>query len=341
MYIFFVPLQILWVNTHIFFIFNLVLLGALSLHYFINKDYKQFKSVFILVTAVLVVSFINPFTYKGVLEPLNIFKEYGYMLVENQSLLFMQKRFWSFVYFYFEAFLLLFAFVILLLIKSKKIKQNFFYLITSFAFAVLSIKFNRASPLFAFTFAPLLTFLVNKYLNKNFRGAIIVLCSFIFILPTTFSPLYKGGFGVGLTPKIFSSKNFFDNNNIKGPIFNNYDIGGYLIFTQFDKEKVFVDNRPEAYSVDFFKNTYIPMQRDYEKFKKVDEKYHFNVIYFYRHDLTPWGQEFLVSLIDNENWVPIYVDEYCIIFIKNSTTNKYIIDMYNIDRSVFSVKKNK
>lgn len=340
LYSVFIPLQIVWINTHIFFIFNLLLLGVLFLHLLVNKSYKTAKSIFFLGVLTLAVSFINPFTYKAVLEPLNIFKQYGYMLVENQSLLFMQKRFWSFIYFYFEAFLFLFFVTFLILLKSKKIKENTFYILTLLAFAILSIKFNRASPLFAFTFAPLLTFIISKFVLKAFKGAIVVLCCFIFILPTNFSPLYKGGFGVGLMPKTFNSKNFFDSNKIAGPIFNNYDIGGYLIFTQFDKEKVFVDNRPEAYPVAFFKDTYIPMQLDPKKFKKVDGEYNFNVIYFYRYDLTPWGQEFLVGLINNTDWVPVYVDNYCIIFVKDVLDNKYIIDKYKLDKSIFSVKKN-
>ena len=37
----------------------------------------------------------------------------------------------------------------------------------------------------------------------------------------------------GLSPYIQESALFFRHNNIEGPIFNNYDIGGYLIFNLF------------------------------------------------------------------------------------------------------------
>lgn len=335
----FIPLQLVWVNTHIFFIFSYFLFGSLFLHLLINKDFVRAKQIVYLLIGLVLVSLVNPFTYKGVLEPFNIFKQYGYMLVENQSVLFMQKRFWSFIYFYFEAFLFLFVVVFVVVFKNKKIKKNAFYIITTLGFASLTIKYNRATPLFAFTFAPLLTYLVYKYIPKSFKGAVVVLCAFIFFLPTNFSPLYKGGFAVGLTPQTFASTEFFNTAGIKGPIFNNYDIGGYLIFNQFSKEKVFVDNRPEAYPVEFFTKTYIPMQQDQGIFKKVDEEYNFNAIYFYRHDLTPWGQDFLVGLIENKNWVPVYVDNYCIIFVKDTLENKYITDKYKLDRSIFTVKK--
>jgi len=59
-------------------------------------------------------------------------------------------------------------------------------------------------------------------------------------------------FGFGLVQGNNQSAQFFIDNNIKGPLFNNYDIGGYLIYHFYPQEKVFTDNRPEAYSVSFF-----------------------------------------------------------------------------------------
>jgi hypothetical protein len=55
--------------------------------------------------------------------------------------------------------------------------------------------------------------------------------------------------------------------NLKGPIFNNFDIGSYLIFRLYNKSlpagrQVFVDGRPEAYPASFFQITYILMQQD-------------------------------------------------------------------------------
>ena len=77
--------------------------------------------------------------------------------------------------------------------------------------------------------------------------------------PSYFAPI-KYTNGVGLFADMNLSAEFFKQNNIKGPVFNNYDIGSYLIYHLYLKEPEFVDNRPEAYSVDFFKKTYIPMQ---------------------------------------------------------------------------------
>jgi hypothetical protein len=65
-----------------------------------------------------------------------------------------------------------------------------------------------------------------------------------------YSP-YKYLFGLGLID-CNKSAEFIKGNKVEGPYFNNYDIGGYFIFHLFPTYKPFVDNRPEAYSVDFF-----------------------------------------------------------------------------------------
>ena len=69
------------------------------------------------------------------------------------------------------------------------------------------------------------------------------------------------------------------------------------------------------------------------------EKYKFNVIYFYRHELTPWGQEFLVHRIkDWENWSPIFVDDYVIIMVVRNEFNAKLIETYELPREMFSTK---
>jgi hypothetical protein len=132
---------------------------------------------------------------------------------------------------------------------------------------------------------------------------------------------------------------FIKDNRLMGPIFNNYDIGGYLIFRLYPQEKVFVDNRPEAYPAEFFEQVYKPMQNNPQKFKEVSEKYNFNLVYFYRYDLTEWAQKFLVDLISNQDWVPVYVDEATIIFVKNDPKNKEVIDKYRLPEEMFNVTK--
>jgi len=59
-----------------------------------------------------------------------------------------------------------------------------------------------------------------------------------------------------------------------------------LIFNLYP-EKVFVDNRPEAYTADFAQNVYIAAQEDPVVFAKLDSRYHFNAIVYSHRDFTP------------------------------------------------------
>ncbi|MBL8012248.1 MAG: hypothetical protein JNN05_00225, partial [Candidatus Omnitrophica bacterium] len=119
----------------------------------------------------------------------------------------------------------------------------------------------------------------------------------------------------------------------------NYDIGGYLIFYLYPRIKVFVDNRPEVYTISFFRDKYIPMQENNDVWKKMDGQYGFNMIIFYRHDLTPWGQNFLVSRIQDSQWAPVFVDMFCIIFLKRNEQNHSVIERFELPRNMFAVTR--
>ena len=112
----------------------------------------------------------------------------------------------------------------------------------------------------------------------------------------------------------------------------------YLIYHLFPLHQIFVDNRPEAYTASFLKDTYVSMQEDETIWKEVDDKYHFNVIYFYRHDITPWAQPFLIRRLQDRNWVPVFVDDYTLILVRRSKKNAKLIQLYTLPKSIFKIR---
>ncbi|MBI4648300.1 MAG: hypothetical protein HY738_17380 [Bacteroidia bacterium] len=153
--------------------------------------------------------------------------------------------------------------------------------------------------------------------------------------------MINGNNGLGLYSNINRSAKFFKANGIKGPIFNNYDIGGYLIYNLFPQQQVFVDNRPEAYSTDFFEKVYNPMLEKEEVWQQINAKYNFNCIYFFRLDETPFAQPFLIRRInDRANWAPVYVDGAIIILLERNTENQTIIQKFELPADMFIVTKN-
>ncbi len=355
--------QLLWVNCHIFFFMGFMLTGFFMLEEFITRKTKEKLKHYVMLLGVLIVaSLLNPFFISGLLAPFTIFKEYGYMIAENQSVLFMQERMPNMVFTHFEitgvVLLILFAFLII----QKKIKQCLLLLLPLLAFGLLGFMAVRGIPLFALAAIPAGAFLVQYLVVKYAAGAkkiiftglsvvagLIVLTGFQsgyatdkknkkpraeYKEPSYFAPI-KYTTGIGLFPDMNLSAEFFKQNNIKGPVFNNYDIGGYLIYHLYPTEHVFVDNRPEAYSVDFFKKTYIPMQEKMEKFREVEQQYNFNCIWFYRHDNTPWAQPFLLQLIEQPDYAPVFVDGLTIMFLKRNEQNAELIKKFELPKSMF------
>ncbi len=335
--------QLLWVNMHLFFVMGIFMVAVFTAKEFIEKHFygkkSYYKKLGLLLVLMTLVSLINPYGIHGLLEPFNILKEYGYMIIENQTILFMQKRAPSFKYFYIEALSIVFLITAIQSILVKRWRSYFISGLLTLTFLVLAFRAIRGIPLFALFFIPFM----SQYFYTNFKKQsekLVVFSVVAFILtliPGHFFSVSQPGFGFGIIPGVNDSAEFVKQNKIGGPIFNNYDIGGYLIYHFNDQEKVFVDNRPESYSVEFFKDLYVPSQENEEKWQETLETYDFNVIYFYRRDATPWAQPFLIERIKDDTWVPVFVDNYVLILVRNNEKNKGIIESHEIPKSVFVV----
>ena len=316
------PVQILWVNTHIFFFLGFAIAGT----FLFSKNYKKIALIIFLLG---VASVANPFGIEGLLEPLTILKEYGYALAENKSIWFLENYgIWrpNFEIFKF-GFGLLAASFVAVLIKKKQTWATLQNFLLAGGISTMTILQSRNLALFGFFLIPAIAQNIFDLKIKNLeefkkeiRYVAIGLSFFVIFLfvSTNIEHIFQywKNFGIGLEKNNSAPMEFFKSQNLKGPIFNNYDIGGYLIFHLFPQEKVFVDNRPEAYSVDFFKKIYIPAQESDEKWRELDTKYKFNSIIFSHRDITPWGQKFLASRLADKSWENVFTDERVIIFKK-------------------------
>jgi len=335
-------LQVLWINLHLFFIIGIMIIGAFTfvefIKQFVLRRKSHFKQFLILLVSATLVSLLNPYFIQGLLEPLNILKEYGYMIIENQTVFFMQKRRPSFDYFYFKLLSVVFLYIGVHITISKRRVAYAVPVLLSLAFAILGYRAIRGIPIFALFMVPLVALYVFEYLKMEksdlFKWAVgaFILLSFI---PGHYFSISDEGSGLGLAPEINLSAEFAKDNNLKGPIFNNYDIGGYLIYHFYEKEPVFVDNRPEAYSVSFFNKIYGPMQEKEDKWEEALEEYDFNTIYFYRRDATQYAQPFLIDRIQDDEWIPVHVDTYVLILVRNNEQNKDIISNHQLPKEMF------
>lgn len=339
-------LQLVWVNLHIFFFFGILLAGVFLVDAFINKR-ENVKQLAMLVGGLVLISLVNPHTYKGLLAPLTIFTEYGYMVAENQTILFMLDRFGNPELKHFVFFAVISIAFVIIPFWKKFWKPLAAELMLVLVFGVLGAMAVRGIPLFALFFIPLATGVLSHFLGElNFKTkqsvqkvipVVVIGFSLLFVgLKGTYASSRKGYEKLGLIPGIESCGKFLRKQQIPGKMFNNYDFGSYLVFHLHDQEKVFVDNRPEAYSVAFFDSIYKPMQEDDAIWKAKSLEYGINSIVFYRLDNTPWAQPFLIRRTQDPDWVAIYVDEVSLVLVRNSPINEPWIKQFALPRSMFS-----
>lgn len=165
---------------------------------------------------------------------------------------------------------------------------------------------------------------------------VLVMMGALFLSRTRLS-LHLRDVGVGLAPHVQDAADFIIDHQLSGPVFNNFDSGGYVIWNFWPEQKPFVDNRPEAYLASFFSETYIPMQLEGEVWQKELAERNFKLIFFSLSENTPWGQRFLVDRIQDPAWAPVYVDSYALIFVRRTPEHAEVIKRYEIPRDHFGV----
>ena len=229
----------------------------------------QTKTLIAVLFLMGLTTLLNPHGISGATYPLRVFQNYGYTIEENQNPFFLLSLGFtkpSLLYVELAVGIVLIAF----LARFKKTRLIDWLLFITFT----AIAFNavRNFPLFVFaTFIPAVRSLSELLLTslKNFspqkRLIIIRLAYFlvlIFIVWQGRSVIALHGLGIGFAESAKSALTFFEKEKLHGPIFNNFDIGSYIEYRLYPREKVFIDGRPEAYPASFIQDTYIKMQTD-------------------------------------------------------------------------------
>ncbi|MDP2741482.1 MAG: hypothetical protein Q8O66_02245, partial [bacterium] len=130
-----IPLSFVWANLHIAFFFGFIIMGIflaeglLSLLLSHSSKWKKIlpkrriKELAVSFILSLFVTVLNPNGLAGVLEILKIFKNYGYLIVENQSIGFLEKlnhtAGLNFLLFKISFLILLVSFIFVLIRKRK------------------------------------------------------------------------------------------------------------------------------------------------------------------------------------------------------------------------------
>jgi len=345
-------LMIFWVNFHIYFFLGLFIIGVFLVSEIggtifsrltddaFEEKIQKIKRLFALFFLSFAATFLNPSGLAGAIHPFNVYKNYGYTVAEEKSVWFVEN--YGIVnsnYLLIKAVLILIilSFILLFVLNRKKIFAP--YLMLAVFFGAIGLAQIRNFTLFGFFVLPILASNFENIFTPSRKDnlpakenglALMYIAVFLVAIYANFQfvSLHRGNRGVGLLPGNESAADFLRNEKIAGPIFNNYDIGGYLIWNLPENEKVFVDNRPEAYPDSFFSGVYKPMQENPDIFKKIDQQYNFNTVVFSRNDITPWGMNFLKMIKEDQGWAPVFEDTYAVIYLKKNEISQPIIEKY-------------
>ncbi len=327
--------QIIWANTHIYFPLGLATVGLFLLDSLFthrkNLLDKRLLHLALITILCAIAMTVNPHWIDGALYPFSIMNNYGYSIEENQTpfllmSLGLQKASLPYLF-------ILQAIILLGLFIQRKKARLIDYLLLSL-FTYLSFNAVRNIPLFGIALLPTSLFLFDQFFNRDVftqkMSRIFAICLTVALLIQMNSFIQKNGLGLEVSETSKKAADFFISHQIKGPIFNNFDIGSYLSYRLYPNEKVFIDGRPEAYPADFIQKTYVPMQQDPVLFQKLSDRYHFNAIFFTHTDQTPWGRAFVASILQDKTFVPIYLDQDNLILIKNVPSNKETIKSFGL-----------
>ena len=332
-------MQLLWVNTHVFFFFGPIL----YLFFLIEESIRE--RVFINLRLIIILFFIlfacvlNPLFLVGALYPLLVFNSYGPQINENLSPFSGNPLFiadYSYYIWFFEVTVALFFIGILSNFKKVPLFLSF----NTIFFIFLSFIMVRAFPLFAlasilplsimFTFIELKIKVENKQIVFLIKTLIVIVLSIIVV--------FQLGTLVGqkkMSPHFMVEKlngiDFVYKHKIKGPIFNSLGLGGNVIYKLYPVEKVYIDARPDAYPTSFI-NNYQKHFTDPNFFQQQLVKYKFNSLIIAKDENYYWTNNLIEYLIKSRNWIIVYEDIFTTVLVRNSNVNMNIIEKFGITK---------
>ena len=340
------PMMLLWSNVHGGFVVGDILIGIFAFGFLIQhrQEGKKTAIVLLLSFAGIAVSFINPNFYQAFVESFKLF--------DMTSMWFILEYRSSFDAFAAGRTEILFLWTLILLTLIGMVLSRRLYLPDVFLFiftAYISIRYVRNAAFFSVCMAPMAAY----YLDRSVRR---------FSLPKAYSPVLKALVIVLLVGLIYdySSKSvksgsplraekstfypyrassFIDESGIAGRMFNEYDWGGFLIWRLYPKYKVFIDGR---HLHEHVLQQYISIAKGSKydlfgipEYKAYLDTYNVNFVLQPLRQKNGMTQPLMKRLLDDKDWVPVYLDNQAYVFARKVAGNTHVISRHGYDKAYF------
>lgn len=348
-------LQVLWVNLHSGFVFGPVFIGVFLLSEQIERRRRghiQRWSIILLLT--LAACLVNPSGIRGALYPFTLLSTTDFPTLENQPVISLAIRG---VPIEFAAILVALCFLGLSF-GFAAWKGRFSWPLFALAAiaAILTLLMYRNYPLLGF-FALSIPAINIGFSNRGpdsqsavpalmpahgggvqtrsppaRNTAVVVLAAVLagFCLNGARLLKERDSIGLGLKPGRDAAAEFFQANKLEGPILNNFNIGGYLIYHLFPNHRVYIDSRPEAYPDDFLEYGYVRPLHEEPEWERILFQYHFNAMVF--SWASDWEQGFLARRLLDSRWAVVFLDHTTVILLRRTERNQNVVSRFEIPR---------
>jgi len=167
---------------------------------------------------------------------------------------------------------------------------------------------------------------------RAFTSAAAVIGMSAYLLGAVTGQVYARGqsnrrFGTGRAPVDFArgAAAFVVENDVRGPIFETFVAGSYFTWAV-PQEKVFIDPRTEVHSTEHYAR-YLQLRQGGPAWGEADARYRFNAAVIHYMDATGLTLERLAD----PSWMPVYLDDATIVFLRRTEQNRALIDAFGID----------
>lgn len=344
-------IQLVWVNSHIYFMAGLFLQAIFLAHltYQRLRSYtrsEKLKILGIIFGLSALASLINPSGLAGFLNPLTFNQNYGYTIVENQTMFLLESINFkdpNFLFVKIAGVIIILSIFVGFFKKRLPVKN----LGLAGLGTILALMNVRSFPYLALISLPAVLENFGSFRQTSLSKILIwatiplLLYESLLYLNGDYYKYTNSSARPGLRFEESGKKalDFVLEKNLPQPIFNNFDIGSYITYRGWPKYRVFVDGRPGEYPKEFFQNIYIPVQYEPQKFKELDQKLSFKTIIFSHTDQTPWGKSFLGSIVKDSDWKTVYIDDFMIVLVRTElvpSMNLKPVDLTKLDPSAYS-----
>jgi len=328
--------QIVWANSHPGHIIGLALVGAYACGETIpalmrKATKKRAWRLWGVLVLCLCGALLNPYGMELIVHPIRQTHSRAFMqgITEWQSP-FVRTEHPSAVLSLFKGYLALMGLLFVFNVRRLRV----FELLVVFGMGWAACMSRRHFAVFALASAPVFARWLGNVLQgreawrmwaRRALGAGVVAASIAGTLAVVTNRFYvhegtPKEFGVGLAPSQFpgAAIQFVRQHSLRGNMFNNYDVGGYISWRCYPSRLVFFDGRNFVYKEGLYK-MYRRSLSDWSAWQRMAERCGFEYVLL-KHSSQGLGV-LLPSLWASPRWHVVHVDPVGIVFVKAGGLN--------------------